>query len=283
MTTTQGFDGTAIGRWSDPVEFPITRDRLRAYAAATNDPIEPHRAGHFASPVFASVPAYASTSRALIGVMPGHLLTTILPGAQDFHFHAPLLPDTTVVTRSAAIGMRNEPSGVSVTVEAQTHADDGRLLVKQFLTSCVRYASVAQAVGSEPPAHTLDDTLRDQVPDAVVAQTFDRDQTFRYAEASGDPLPIYTDEELARSMGLPGIVVHGLCAMAFASVAVIRHTCPEEPTRLKRLAARFSDVVRPGATVTTRIWDTGSVPHAFETESDEGAVVMTDGLAEVVS
>jgi acyl dehydratase len=60
-------------------------------------------------------------------------------------------------------------------------------------------------------------------------------------------------------------------------------SCPEDPTRLKRLAARFTHIVRPGETITTKIWDGDYSDLAFETESDEGMVVVTDGLAEVVS
>jgi hypothetical protein len=81
MSITQGFERAAIGKWSEPAGFPITRDRIRAYAAATNDPIAQHVAGDYASPVFASVPVYAPVSRALIGAIPGHLLMMALPTA----------------------------------------------------------------------------------------------------------------------------------------------------------------------------------------------------------
>lgn len=283
MSITQGFERAAIGKWREPVEFPITRDRIRAYAAATNDPIAPHAAGDYAPPVFASVPVYAPASRALIEAIPGHLLMMALPTGQDFHFHAPLLPDTTVATRAAAIGMHTESGGVTVTVEAHTHDEDGRLLVSQYLTTVVRGTSIPEAIGDDAPAYRLDPSMRDRVPDAIAEQTLDRDQSRRYAEASGDPLPIYTDDELARSLGLPGAIVHGLCAMAFASVAVTRHLCPEDPTRLKRLAVRFGEVIRPGASIVTRVWDVSDHEHAFETEAGAGTVVMTDGLAEVVS
>jgi acyl dehydratase len=283
MSITQGFARAAIGKWSDPVEFPITRDRIRAYAAATNDPIDPHASGDYAPPVFASVPVYASASRALIEAIPGHLLMMALPTAQDFHFHAPLLPDTTVATRAAVRGMRRDRGGVTVTVEAHTYDADGRILVRQYLSTMVRGTSIPEPAGESAPAHRLDPSVRRRVPDAVAEQTFDRDQSERYAQASGDPVPIYTDDELARALGLPGAIVHGLCALAFASVTIIRHACPEDPTRLKRLGVRFAEVIRPGATITTRVWDVSDRVQMFESEARAGAVVMTDGLAEVVS
>ena len=42
----------------------------------------------------------------------------------------------------------------------------------------------------------------------------------RYAEASGDDNPIHQDEEVARSVGLPGVIAHGMFTMALAARAV---------------------------------------------------------------
>ena len=42
----------------------------------------------------------------------------------------------------------------------------------------------------------------------------------RYAEASGDHNPIHQDEEVARSVGLPGVIAHGMYTMALAARAV---------------------------------------------------------------
>jgi acyl dehydratase len=96
-------------------------------------------------------------------------------------------------------------------------------------------------------------------------------------------MPIHLDDELAKSVGLPGIIVHGLCTMAFTAVAVIEHACPEDPPRLQRLAVRFAKPVLPGQTITTRMWSTGEHRFAYETESDEGAVIVKDGLAQIRS
>ena len=44
--------------------------------------------------------------------------------------------------------------------------------------------------------------------------TPDRYLTVRYAGASGDFNPIHIDDEFARSVGLPGRILHGLFSMA---------------------------------------------------------------------
>jgi acyl dehydratase len=278
--TVPTFKAEAIGTTGDPVEFEVTQERLAAYAAATNDKIAAHASGELAPPVFAIVPAFQAAGMATMQVVPGELLGAILHGEQDFHYHRPIEPGMTLSTTATPIGMRQRSSGVTVVTRAETREEGGELCVEQFMTTFVRGAQGVEDIGDEAPAHRFDDSLREREPDAEVAQTYDADQTFRYAEASGDPMQIHLDEKFAKSVGLPGIIIHGLCTMAFTSVAAIEHACPDDPTRLKRLAVRFAAIALPEQAITTRIWDTGS-GHAYETTSDAGAVVIKDGLAEV--
>jgi acyl dehydratase len=62
--------------------------------------------------------------------------------------------------------------------------------------------------------------------------------TKRYAEASGDPNPIHTDEEFAKQVGLPGVILHGLYSMAQVAKA---HTdaAGGDPRALRRLSVQF--------------------------------------------
>jgi acyl dehydratase len=278
--TAPTFKADAIGATGDPVEFAAERERIAAYAAATNDTIEAHAAGDLAPPVFAIVPAFQAAGIAAMQVIPGELLGAILHGEQDFHYHRPIEPGMKLSTTATPIGMRQRSSGVTVVTRAETREEGGDLCVEQYMTTFVRGAQGAEDVGDEAPPHRFDEGLREREPDAEVAQTYDADQTFRYAEASGDPMQIHLDEEFAKSVGLPGIIIHGLCTMAFTSVAAIEHACPDDPTRLRRLAVRFAAIALPEQTITTRIWDTGGT-YAYETTSDAGAVVIKDGLAEV--
>jgi acyl dehydratase len=281
-TTTSVFSTDALGTWSEPREFAVSREAIRAYAEATNDGTALHAAGDLAPPVFAVVPAFEMLAGAAATLIPSELLMMIVHGEQDFTFHRPIRPGTTLLTRAAAVGVHARSTGVTVTVRGESRdAADGVLLVEQLMTAFVRGARSETSAGEPVPSHACDEALRSRPPDAEVAQTFDADQTFRYAAASGDPMPIHLDDELARAMGLPGIIVHGLCTMAFTSQVVIGHTCPEDPTRLRRLAVRFARVVQPRQTITTRLWDGGRGRRHFETTSDSGDVVIKDGLAEI--
>jgi acyl dehydratase len=280
--TAPQFKADAIGKSTDPVEFEATRERIATYAAATNDPIEAHVAGELAPPVFAVVPAFQANGMAALSVIPAELLGAILHGEQDIQYHRPIEQGMTLSTVATPIGMRQRSSGITVVTKTETTAD-GEPVVDQYWTTFVRGATGAADVGEDAPGHRFDESLREREPDAEVTQTFDADQTFRYAEASGDPMQIHLDDEFAKSVGLPGIIIHGLCTMAFTSVAAIEHACPDDPTRLQRLAVRFASIALPEQAITTRIWELDGGRYAYETTNDAGAVVIKDGLAEVAT
>ena len=50
--------------------------------------------------------------------------------------------------------------------------------------------------------------------------TVTRADLVRYAEASGDHNPIHQDEQVATSVGLPGVIAHGMYTLALAARAV---------------------------------------------------------------
>ncbi len=274
------FKPDAIGTPGEPVSFTVERERIAAYAAATNDAIAQHAAGDLAPPVFSIVPAFQAMGMAALSVIPVELLGAILHGEQDFHFHRPIEPGTELETVSTPIGMRQRSSGVTVVVRSDTRDAAGELVTEGYSTTFVRGAQGAEDAGDVAPEHGFDESLRESEPATEVTQTYDADQTFRYAEASGDPMQIHLDDEFAKSVGLPGIIIHGLCSMAFTSVAAIQSFTPDDPSRLRRLAVRFASIALPEQTITTRFWRAAG-GYAYETTSDAGAVVIKDGWAEI--
>ena len=283
--TAHTFKSEAIGTAAEPVEFKVERERIAAYAAATNDDIPQHAAGDIAPPVFSIVPSFQAMGMATMSVIPAELLGAILHGEQDFHYHRPIEPGMELSTTATPIGMRQRSSGVTVVTRTDTREKGGELVTEGYSTTFVRGAQGAEDVGSDAPPHRFDDALREREPDAEIAQTYDPDQTFRYAEASGDPMQIHLDDEFAKSVGLPGIIIHGLCTMAFTSVAAIKSFTPDDPTRLGRLAVRFASIALPEQTITTTFWSAGERDgrrcYAYETTSNADAVVIKDGWAEI--
>ena len=105
---------------------------------------------------------------------------------------------------STPIGMRQRSSGVTVVVRSDTRDSAAELVTEGYSTTFVRGAQGAEGVGDEAPEHRFDETLREREPDAEASQAYDADQTFRYAEASGDPMQIHLHEGLQSPWVCPG-------------------------------------------------------------------------------
>jgi acyl dehydratase len=272
------FDLAHVGRWSEPEIYAVTREATIAYARATNDDIPQHTAGELAPPLFAVVPVASLMAPLLTAVIPSELTRRVVIAGQDLRFAQAIVPDMTLTSRGSVVGVHSRPSGVAVVVKLRSFSGED-LVCEQVKTIFVRGADAGDGVGESPPSHAVAEPLRE--PLAAVVQRLDEDQTVRYADASGDRMPIHLDDAVARQVGLPGIIVHGLCTMAIASHALIRTACPEDPERLRRLAVRFAAPVRPGQTITTRIEPAGVDLYAFETAGAERGLVLKDGWAEV--
>jgi len=278
--TTTAFNLDALDEWTEPKEFVVERDRIVAYAQATNDDIPQHAQGIFAPPVFNVVPPFEGLFPLIGQIVPGEVLMRVVHGMQDFRFHKPIEPGMTLSVRGCGIGVQAKSSGTTLVIKSETRDAGGDLVCEQLMTSFFRGVLAEESAGVGPDDHSFPEALRDSAPVAVVEQTFDEDQTFRYSPASGDPMPIHLDEDFAKSVGLPGIIIHGLCTMAFTSVGAIKTGSPSDPTRLERLAVRFNKPALPGQTITTTFWQDGPDALVFETVADNGDVIIKDGRAE---
>ncbi|MFD9888568.1 MaoC/PaaZ C-terminal domain-containing protein [Amycolatopsis sp. NPDC059027] len=278
------FDPSGLDKWTEENRFEVTRERLVEYAKATNDPIERHLAGEVASPVFAIVPVFQSLLEPALEVVPPSLFGNVLHGEQDFRFHRPIRPGDKLVSRGKMIGYQGLPKGTRATVYLETRDEDGELVNEQYVMFFVRGFDTGEERGILAPEHKFDEALRANSAAGKVSQHVDDDQTFRYGPAAGDPMPIHLDEEIAKASGLPGIIAHGLCTMAFTSWALLTEVAGSDVDRLRRIAVRFAKPVLPGQDLSTTIWRAGSADgvtsYAYETKVGD-TVVISDGLAEI--
>ena len=145
-------------------QFEVTRERIAEYAAATNDPIEAHRNGDVAPPVFAIVPVFEALLVPAVDVMPVELIPRIVHGEQDFHFHRPIYPGDKLVSRGKMIGYEGLEKGTRAAILLECRTEEGELVNEQYVTTFVRGFNVGKAVGELSPGHKFDDALHEQAP-----------------------------------------------------------------------------------------------------------------------
>jgi acyl dehydratase len=190
-------------------------------------------------------------------------------------------------SRAATVGVHAKSSGTTVVTRTETRDQEGALVNFQYFVNFIRGVFVEQDVGE--PAPTKNVPERPDATDPVATSTYhvDKDQTVRYAAASGDHGSYHLDERAARDAGHSGLILHGLCTMAFAGRAVVETVCGGDSTRLRRLAVRFSKPVLLDQNLTTTIRAAGDgdgrAAYSFETTDENDEPVLTRGLAEVAT
>jgi acyl dehydratase len=279
---------SCVGKQYPPVITEVTLDAIQKYARAYNDDnpafFDPKRPGAIvAPPMFAVVVTWNALMNAVMDPSVQADLLRLVHGEQDMEFLNPIRPEDIITASAKIVSIDTKASGETMTVELGASNQAGTSIAKILFSAFIRGSRNRDAARAESAAASVEPARGE--PDFTVAQTIDDDQTYRYAEASGDRNPIHVDANVAKMAGLPGIIVHGLCTMAFTSKVAIDKLCDGDPTRLKRLRVRFSRPVLPGQTITTKVWrdsdKSGRKSFAFETFNPNAQAVIKAGLAEI--
>lgn len=274
-----GLNTALAGKTYPAATYEVTAEAINKYAEATNeDNARFYGADPVAPPAFPIVPAGLTISQAMFDPDLGVNLALLVHGEEDHVLHAPIRAGDVLTVESTLESVEAKQTGETLTVATRLTNQDGVAAAE------VRSLMFIRGTGSGARPASAEAPPREVIFEVV--QKIDDDQTFRYAEASGDHNLIHVDEEFARNVaGLPGIIVHGMCTMAFVSKAVLDSVCDGDPSRLRRIKVRFSKPVFPGQILTTRGWvesSSGDVTaYGFETLNPEGAAVIRNGVAEV--
>lgn len=203
----------------------------------------------------------------------------LVHGEQDMFFHNIVRPGDEIRSEGEIIAIEDKGTGEIFTVRVSSWNQKEELVLEADYTFFIR--------GEKKDVKKIEKTEEPPLPESTFSQTMKlkEDQSLIYAEASGDRNPIHTDENFAKSVGLPGIILQGLCTMAIAQKAIIDEALDRDPTRLKRLRVRFSKPVLNGETLTTKGWEEGEKDGrtllGFIVENQNGVIVIKNGLAEV--
>jgi acyl dehydratase len=132
-----------------------------------------------------------------------------------------------------------------------------------------------------PRVNLAEVRVGDALPE--VSETIERMDLVRYAGASGDFNPIHWSDEIARAVGLPGVIAHGMYSMGVATRMITAWV--GDPAVIRRLRVRFSNMIEPGQTLTAKgevaEADGGRVLVRFHAENEKGEKVLSKGEAEL--
>jgi acyl dehydratase len=271
-----------IGKTYGPETYRVTAEAIRKYALATNDENPRYldggaREGIVAPPLFAVVPAGVLLITSLTDSELALPVDRTLHGEHDMEFLSPIRPGDVLVTEARIVAMDDVSTGEIVTFEIVSRTEAGQDRVRQRATAFVRDPQKRRSAG---PASGEGPRRSELVAEQVMRVT--EDQSYRYADASGDHNLPHVNEAVAKAIGFKTVILQGLCTMAFATKAVVDGVLEGDPSRLERIRVRFSKVVYPNDILTTRLWrHSAAGTLVFETTKEDGTVVIQDGFAKI--
>ncbi|MCP5044688.1 MAG: dehydratase [bacterium] len=275
-----------IGRSYAPSTYEVKEEAMIKYALATNE-TNPRlldtavEGGLVAPPVFPVVYHAGALRKPISDPELDIDFKRALHGEQDMSFHRPLRAGDVISTTATIEDIREKATGETIAIRLRSENQAGERVEETLFTLFVR-GKTKEAAGQRRARKAPAPASHTDEPLATIAQQLDADQTYRYSEASGDMVKIHLDPAVAKKAGLPGIIGHGLCTLAFISRAVIDGVAGGEPERLKRLSVRFAMPVIPGEIITTRIASAAGNTdgeYAFETRDPRNKLVISDGRA----
>jgi acyl dehydratase len=268
-----------VGKKSDPIPFHYNWKDVVTYALGVGAKIDEldylyEGRGPKVLPTFAVVPSF--TSMISVAGNLGANPMMILHGEQKIILHRSIPSEAKLQTVSEVKGIYDKGKGALVVVEAATSDDKGQPVFDNVFSIFVRGEGGfggergPEAVKADPPS---------RAPDFEVVEQTTREQALLY-RLSGDLNPLHADPNMAKFGGFDRPILHGLCTYGHAGRAVLKGACGGDPAKLKSFGARFSGVVFPGDTLTTRGWNE-SGHWIVTTSTQENKVVLSNAIAEV--
>eukprot|EP01104_Vermistella_antarctica_P012774 TRINITY_DN375_c1_g2_i1.p1 TRINITY_DN375_c1_g2~~TRINITY_DN375_c1_g2_i1.p1 ORF type:complete len:336 (-),score=70.41 TRINITY_DN375_c1_g2_i1:7-960(-) len=205
----------------------------------------------------------------------------ILHGEQSLTVVRPLPVEGGEFTmHNTLVGVYDKGKGMLMVNESELRNKQGvvytRMLSSTFVRGMGGFGGMKQA---RPSAQVL--VRKDRPADVVVSHQTTAGQAMLY-RLSGDYNSLHADTSVAKSVGFPKPILHGLCSFAFAARAIVSSFCDHDSSRLGEIKVRFSNPVFPGETLRTEMWRVSDTEIAFQQVAVErGKVVLAMASAVV--
>lgn len=188
----------------------------------------------------------------------GYDYSRVLHGEMKLTLHRPLPPEGALVADARVVEAYDKGEGKGALIYTETTArlkSDGKPLFTAVSATFARGdGGFGGATGPSPEPHPTPD----REPDASCALETRPDQALLY-RLNGDRNPLHADPELARRVGFPVPILHGLCTYGTAGLAILKTICDYDHTMIAGFDVRFSSPVYPGETIVTDMWRDGNV------------------------
>jgi acyl dehydratase len=288
----------SAGDRSGPFDLMLDSDMAAALATATLDDTASYFDGTALPPTAIATQTYAPQMAAIFELVPESVFAAAhggVHGRHDLVLHRAIRPGEVLHSLVETHSARRSRDNLRVTLLHRTYDGLERLVAEQWWTTVLLGAGAGVGAGEigpklpppggnggEPEQAIGGQAIGEEViGEEVIGEEvirIDATMVRRYAELSGDFSDHHFDVEAARRNGFAGPFLHGLCTMALCARAVVGAMCPDDPSRLQRLAVQFASPAYLNEDLTVRICSLGEDRAAFEATGGD-SVVIRHGFA----
>lgn len=177
----------------------------------------------------------------------------LVHGEQSLELKKPLPPEGTVTCHPVISNIYDKGSGMLVVNDIIAKDEDGDDLAVLRSSMFIRGMG---GFGGERGSSEKTNIPPEREPDAVMEEQTSENQALIY-RLSGDINPLHADPAMAAIGNFERPILHGLCTFGFATRAILKHFCDNDPAKFQSIAVRFSKHVFPGETLRTEMWREG--------------------------
>jgi acyl dehydratase len=260
--------------------FEVTMHETIYYALATNDDNDAYfdnrrPGGIIAPPMYGVRYTAEPTAKIIMDEETGLNFATVVHYCQEFTWLKTIKPGDMLTTEGVITIVEVRKKGGVLGWETESFNQKGEKVVLskwEFFDRSAGDPNAVEAKRSSPTPGKILYTNDMQVRNG---------QTWIYAEPSGDHNPIHIDVDFATGVGLPGIILQGLCTMAFGAKTLIDNLSPNrDPERLKRYRVQLARMVLPGQKLTFQGFEIGKedggTKYGLIAKNEEGADLLRD-------
>lgn len=201
----------------------------------------------------------------------------VVDGERRITVHKPLPPRCEVVSDERYIDILDKGEGKGAVLIQERVTREKSTGDRLFTIVSSIFARGDGGFGGKPQGGPALHEIPERAPDLVKECDTRPDQAFLYA-LSGDRNPLHRDPNVAKMVGWPRPILHGLCSYGTACRAVLSTLAGYDPARITQFDVRFSKPVFPGETLVVEMWQDGAmVSYRASVKERPGTVVLNNG------
>lgn len=282
---------SAIGAEMKPLVYTYTERDVALYALGIGAPADPldqdelkfvYERSSFdftVIPSFAVIYSGAMIDTLISGNIAGIEFNPMMlvHGEQSLELKKPLPTAGTVTSTPKIVNILDKGSGLVIVTNTTCRDESGDVLAVASSSMFIR--GLGGFGGERGSSEKVE--IPDRAPDLVHEERTLNIQALIY-RLSGDINPLHADPQMAAIGNFEMPILHGLSTFGYATRAILKHFCGNDPSKFKSISVRFSKHVFPGDTLVTEMWQESDTQIIFQTKSKaRDVVVLSNATASI--